>query len=297
MKKLLALFLLLASPAWGQVGFGGIIPGPGTVHSAGASYTGPGDVVGSAVGWWGLRAYSAAYATALGNAVEICTAADALCTVIHVTATGGLNAADITTSTCTTTCTIKTLYDQSGNGHNCTKAVEASRPTFLPSGVSAGKPSIHFGTGSNRELACASVATTTVPWTTVAVALSAANPGGNERVFVVNDPNGILVGAGNHWELYASSTTASTVTNSNSTFYAIVAGTDGTGSGGKIMVSGTLTSGLAAGSNSLASPGQFGAASSGNINGEVCEGGYWGSLLSAGNTTSMNNNMQTYWGI
>lgn len=132
MRKLssLALALLLSvSPAAAQLPLTGV--GPGTIATAGGGggFTGQGDVQTYTV-WIGLRAYNAAYATALGAAVDICTAADALCTTIHVTSAGILSASDITTSTCTTTCTIKKWYDQTGNGHHYTQLTIANRAVF-----------------------------------------------------------------------------------------------------------------------------------------------------------------------
>lgn len=278
-------------------GISSMLPGPGTVHSAGGGYTGPGDVVASAVGWWGLRAYNAAYATALGNAIEVCTAADALCTVIHVTATGGLNSSDLTTSGCSaiTTCTAKTLYDQSGNGHNCTQATIGNRYTFDPNKVSTGKPSLQ-DSGGNTTMACASVANTAVPWSFVMMGMMHTTPGGNVRVFIGADPQGILAGPGPKFELYAGSVAVEGTNLTLDTFYAVVARTDGSGSGGVINRSGTVTSSLAPGSNSTGGGANIGGSGLTN-NGSFSEGGIWASNFSTGDTTSMVSNIVGWWGI
>lgn len=289
----LAFSLALAAPAQPQSLLLGV--GVNPVASGGGGYSGPGDVVASAVGWWGLRAYSAAYATGLGNAAEICTAADAACTVIHVTSAGALNSSDLTTSGCSviTTCTVKTLYDQSGNGHNCVNATEANRPTFRPNGVSSGKPSMFLN--SAKSLSCASLPTTTVPWSFVGVASFHSDPGGNTRFFTANDPVGLLGSSGKHWSIYGGSVASSTFTSTLDVFNAIVGRTDGTASGGVMNVSGNVDTGLAPGSGSTGTPGGFGQSSP--ITGDACEAGYWGSNFSTGNTTAMVSNMQTYWGI
>lgn len=100
----------------------------------GGSYVGPGDIVGvgGTGAFWGLRAYSAATASAGALAIQLCTASDALCTDIHVTSTGGLNASDLTASGCSSinTCTIKIFYDGSGNGKTESQATIANRATF-----------------------------------------------------------------------------------------------------------------------------------------------------------------------
>lgn len=142
MRNLLLALMLTAAPVAAQAqGFGGMFPGPGTPHTVGGGgYVGPGDVSGwsTAASWSGLRAYSNSTAAAGANAVQVCTAADALCTNIRVTSTGGLSAADITTSTCTgTACTIKTWYDQTGNGKAYTQATISARAMFHVSCISA----------------------------------------------------------------------------------------------------------------------------------------------------------------
>lgn len=108
--------------------------------SGGGGYTGPGDLQTVPI-YLGLRALNAAQASAGVPAFLLCTAADALCTVIHVTSTGGLNAADITTSTCATTCTIKTWYNQGALGASADTdgaTVSTSRCVFSPTGSAGG---------------------------------------------------------------------------------------------------------------------------------------------------------------
>lgn len=89
-----------------------------------AGYTGPGNVVAFDA-WWGLRAYSAAYATSLGPAIDIVSAVpNTDADTLNVSADGTLNTAVLVnsgTSLATwiaahgTPLVIK-AYDQSGNG-------------------------------------------------------------------------------------------------------------------------------------------------------------------------------------
>ena len=74
MRFVLALVLALVSC---QVDAQSVMfPGPGLGVSVAAAYTGPGDVVSGALGWWGLRAYNMAYATGSNNAANIRRASD-----------------------------------------------------------------------------------------------------------------------------------------------------------------------------------------------------------------------------
>lgn len=65
--------------------------------SAGATYTGPGDVVSGATAWYGLRAYNAAYAATPGKSVNLRRASDNVACDVNVATTGGLG---LTTATC-----------------------------------------------------------------------------------------------------------------------------------------------------------------------------------------------------
>src|SRR5665213_385939 len=82
--------------------------------SGGPTYTGPGDVVGSATAWWGLRAYSAA--TIGGNVVDIKRASDNTTQTFVSLTTGALDVASIATFLTSTTGVVTKLYDQTGHG-------------------------------------------------------------------------------------------------------------------------------------------------------------------------------------
>jgi hypothetical protein len=80
------------------------------------SYTGPGNVVSGAVAWWGVSAYNTAAAgTKAINACNTQVGVDVLCADFLTSAsTGQLIITTIGGVACTTNCTIKTFYDQSG---------------------------------------------------------------------------------------------------------------------------------------------------------------------------------------
>ena len=120
-----------------QVGFGGMFPGPGTVHSAGGGggYSGQGDLK-AYLTWWGLYAYSAAdRGTA---AVNVCNASDANCADLSTDATTGLlnvSGTNVGANPCndsTNVCTIKTWYNKGSTGstHNLTQNTIGNRATL-----------------------------------------------------------------------------------------------------------------------------------------------------------------------
>jgi len=103
-------------------------------YSTTGSYLGPCDAVAAASGttctaltsslttsaWWGLRAYSNAFASAGSSAVQLQRASDLTKLNIPVTATGDLNVQVAQAFCQNTICGIFEWYDQTGNGHNMT---------------------------------------------------------------------------------------------------------------------------------------------------------------------------------
>jgi hypothetical protein len=101
------------------------------------AYTGPGDIVSGATAWWGFRAYNAAKAAALTNAVRLVRASDSAQQDFTVLANGTLDVASITTFLAATSGKIVTLYDQTGNGNHFTQATDGSRPAYTANAVSS----------------------------------------------------------------------------------------------------------------------------------------------------------------
>lgn len=123
------LAALAGRPAHAQ--FSTFVQGPATsAPSCTGGYQGPGDIIGSGwKAWGGFRAYSCAKAGAQANAVQVCTAGDASCEVEKVGTNGSLVLGTLATA-CTTTCLVKTVYDQSGTGADLTQATAANQPKF-----------------------------------------------------------------------------------------------------------------------------------------------------------------------
>ncbi len=152
------IFLSLLGFANAQGGMG---PGPGTVHSAGSSYTGPGDIVSGAHLWFSCaRGYNAADTA---NACNVCLPSDTVCA--DLTLSNGFAVVPGSLSTCNITtviCTVKTMYDKTGNGRDATTATESQRPTFRPAMASNGCPTttlpcLLFTPGNSNRLVTAAL--------------------------------------------------------------------------------------------------------------------------------------------
>jgi len=115
------------STAYAQVGLP--FPGPG-MPTAAVAYSGPGDVV-SFTGWWGLRAYNAAYATGSNNAIKIRRASDSTTSNIVILASGALDVATATTFCASTTCFVAEAYDQTGGGAHMLQATAGNQPQLI----------------------------------------------------------------------------------------------------------------------------------------------------------------------
>lgn len=271
--------------------------GPGTLSTAGGgTYTGIGDIK-AADHYWGMRAYNAAKATAGANAVQVCTAADALCTNIRVTSSGGLNAADITTSTCTAAlnCTVKTIYDQAGSC-DVTVIGGASRPQFNPTGVLSSKPDWQaFAFSAALGGTCSSI---NAPYSWLISVLPNGTPGGNERIGggSTNDSE-VFFNASNQFGLRLSGLFYNTsVTASNGTYYAVLAGS-GASNDGFVSVNGTTVTGNAGNAATGTDIQVQGSSTAGStLDGAQSEFAVFSSKLSGGEITSLTANMRSYWG-
>jgi hypothetical protein len=139
MRKLLTFLIALASiafttaaPVSAQMMFfqpSYLQPGPPP------SYTGPGDISSGAYAWYGLRGYSAAYASPGTNcAIDIKDQAGANpLTCIAILSNGNLDVATIAawvTAHSVTTIKVSKLYDQSGNSFHMAQATLSVMPVL-----------------------------------------------------------------------------------------------------------------------------------------------------------------------
>lgn len=301
-RRVFAAWLILCSTAFGQVGQ---IPSYIQPVVSGATYSGPGDIVSGASVWYGLRAYSAAYATSLGNVADIVDTATGVSTcTIKAKANGD---ADLTSSLCagatlsvTTFCTvthaagcsITKLYDQTGNGVHITQATLANMP-FLTLSIVGSKPGITFS--GAQQLVNSSSPTIAQPWTI----------SGSSKVTGTGSYFGAVAGSPNtnwgssfattHIDLQAGVDLDLALLTAN-TFQVVQGVANSTSS--SIKVDAAVPSTGNSGTNSLANIFRFGNDSFGNfMNGAILDIGIWPSGISTGNQSAINTQEHAYWGF
>jgi hypothetical protein len=123
-----AISQIVSSASAGGAQYG---PQGGSFGTSQPTYSGPGDIVSGATGWWGLRGYSAASAATAQPAALILRASDSTTATINILSNGTFDTATAATFCASTTCSVKTLYDQTGNGYNLTQATAANQPALL----------------------------------------------------------------------------------------------------------------------------------------------------------------------
>ena len=270
--------------------------------AASASYTGPGDVTSGALAWWGLRAYSSA--TRGTKAANVCNVADVACADLSTDAsTGALIITTIGGSSCSiVTCTVKTLYDQSG-GTNCTGSVACdltqatigNRPTLVVSCVSS-LPCMAWTSG--QSLVSVNVASTlSDPYTMSVVGERTAgfttysdligDVGGNGQLLFTNSANTGMLFAGS---LALTATANDSVFNAMQGLVTIMPEV----TSAKLYINGTLTTGQS-NAASISDGLCMGKCNNGGTV-STTEGGFWAGDKSV-NFSTMNSNQRTYWGF
>jgi hypothetical protein len=284
-------------------GFGGVKSN--TASGGGSSAGFPGNVVSGSKGWWGFRAFSTAYATALGKIANICNAGDANCADVSSTSGGDFNVATATGAPLNCggaggTCTIKTLYDQSG-ALACTGAVACD----VTNATVAARPTLVLNcSGSLPCMACtatqslSSVATfpgATIPQPNTVSTVSKRTSG--VALSIVAD-GGALFGfdGANTAALYAGAVADSAATVTDNALHAIqYVLNDGNST---ITADGSSTTGLAPGNTINWGSGTRTTLLCNTANpftGQVMEAGVWGTAFSATQQANMNTNQHLYW--
>lgn len=154
-----------------------------------AAYTGPGDIVSSATAWWGLQAYSAAYAAPGTNpAIDLHNdGSGAFVATINILSTGLLDTATAATVIAGGASRIGKAYDQTGNGRHITQATNGQRPQ-LQLNVLGTLPSMFFdGVTRGDVLQTAGAVTIPQPYSYEAVAQISAAGGVRPIIGSVGD--------------------------------------------------------------------------------------------------------------
>lgn len=302
-KIIAALFCILfaASPA----GAGSmLLTGVGPPSAAAGGYVGPGDQVPSAVAWYGLRGYSAAYSTGSNPAVDLVDQAGANQITINIKANGDIDVAAISAwvaANSVTTIKVKKLYDQSGNAHHTTMGTLAkmiplglnvlgSHPALQPTATTS------IGTGSDGTNAITTVQTLTQ--SAVAKRTGAAALG---QIFgaIGASPGIFFSGNANNAKLFAGSQSADVAATDSTwhAFQAVFAGSSST-----LMVDGSTTPALNPGAGgysgtSVNAANGINADTSFPFIGSWLEGGLWAGAISGPDQTSLDSRQHAYWGF
>lgn len=273
-------------------------PGPGTAHSTGGVYVGPGDINGAAFIWGGLRAYNAAYATGSNPSVDLVDQLGLNPITINILSNGNLDNASIAawvTAHIVTTIKVAKLYDQTGGGRHWTQSTLLFMPNLVlnPSGLGSGKYAIFF----NDSPALLTTLTLTIaqPYTLSLVAQQPSNP--NTGVMFLDDSSGAQYIMGvNDWIPFIAATYS--VTAADAAFHAAQSLFNNASSG--TYLDGSLTSGSVgttsgwAGHCILGNNSSGGGTSAANV--YMTEFGIWAADKTA-NNSAMNSNQHTYWGF
>jgi hypothetical protein len=296
-SNLLAAALIIAttSPAFAPGGHG-IFPSGLPVQ-----YNGPGDVVGGAAAWYGLRAYNAAYAASNGKLINISRASDSqTCDILAVSnggfgntanCSGTANGQPAATFCNGTTCTIAEWYDQTGNGINLTQATVASQPTLtlnclgvLPCATFVFQGDASSGSPTTTTIGTVSgVAQRTSNLTSFSSLLGAVN--GNTIAGWANASNTAITYQG---------TTGITQTAADNAWHAFQWIYNSTSSLANVDgVSGTPGS---AGSASWNTPINIGLDNGNSLLGQAVEVGLWSVAFNSEQISTMCHNQFNYWG-
>ena len=112
----------------------------GPVAAAPLGYTGPGNIVTGATGFWGLRGYNAAYATGSNPGIDIRNAADTTTTTLNILSDGSLDVASVPGTG--GPFRVSKVYDQIGTNH-FVQTDHAVRPTLLLNAIGT-RPAMVF---------------------------------------------------------------------------------------------------------------------------------------------------------
>jgi hypothetical protein len=290
----LCIALLLALPSAAQAQFTSLQWKPAVAPA----YTGPGDIVSGASMWWGLRAYSSA--THGTKAVNLRNGG--VCADVNSDASTGAvpNAPTINGAACDNAghpCTVKTLYDQSGNGNDITQATTSQQPSFSISCLGS-LPCMKFARSANTTLLDATSTVVNQGFTLVAAAERTGSTTSQSNFIGSSSLGGYyFMDSANSVAVYAGSFTSNVTANDN-TWHALQSFVITTGSGNPtITVDGVVSNPTSPGSGNLTAGAGLSSDTAKHCDCSMTEGGVWPSDFSSGNKTSMNSNIHTFWGF
>ncbi len=260
----------------------------------GASYTGPGDVIGSATGWWGLRAYSAAMAGT--KCIRIVKASDGSAAQdINTLSDGTLDVATI--NALGYSVKVTKIYDQSGAGLDMVQATLGSMPNLLLNTFGS-LPGCWYNDVEGNFMLTAASFTQAQPLSVASVQMRT----GGAPVFRRG-----IIGSGDNALLYAFDQTANNIDMNNGAADVVVACSDAihavqwiaNGSSSIVNVDTTASTGLNPGTGgpSATTMGFGDRAGTRVTQGYIQELGVWSGAWNSTQYGAMSLNQRTYWGI
>jgi hypothetical protein len=292
MKNLLRVLLLgllvgLPAPSWsGSM----TLMGAGKPAAA-AVYAGPSDVIASPTYYWGLRCVSTSYT---GNIADIYAPADASHTLLTCSSGGVINETlQSIATTCATSCTVKTIYEQVGTCAgtcNFTNATIANRPAYTPS-CSVGKPCMTFVRANSQKLDATLTNTVSQPFTMSAVAVRTGSTGVENEIFGGPGAAAAFNAGANQAFIFAGGLTP--VTASDNVIHAFQFMANGGTSNSQVDA--TANSVSQGATNVTSGSSHLGTNSSQLLDGSIFEVGIWPVAFSGAQNTSMCHNQFVYW--
>ncbi len=268
------------------------LTGQAATLTATTSYQGPGDIVSGATGWWGLRAYTAASIGA--NCVELRRSTDNTAQTFVTIAGGGLDLAAITTFASGGNLFVRTLYDQTGGGHNMTQTTNASQPDFILGGLGS-LPIMRATIAAGKFLAATLAANVSQPFTASLVSHRQADT--TTAGFLGGSISPVAFWQYNNTvnTLAVLGPTTQTTTVSDAAFHALNLVFNGASS--DMNIDGTANA-KSVGTNALGtSVGIFATPGQGSATAEITEHGIWPSAFNGTQSSNMSSNQHSYWGF
>jgi hypothetical protein len=265
---------------------GGVINVP---DDAPAAYEGPGDIVGSAYFWGGLRAYSEA--TIGDNAVRIRRSSDDTEQDFITLADGSLDVASIATFIGGGSGFVRTLYDQSGNGRDIGNATSATQPELILSGVGS-LPVMRFTYATAQFLRNAAVTGRSQPYSHSIVAKRTSDFTGYHGLLGDSTNGSGYANSADTFLMFAGNLPTATAT--DGAWHTLQAAYDGASS--VAYVDGASSS-EDPGTTGLSTVLAMGQLSGSPLGADVAEAGEWGIKFNGTQAGDLDTNQAAYWGI
>ncbi len=258
------------------------------IGMGGAAYVGPGDVVSGASAWWGLRAYSAA---SIGNnAVRLRRSSDNAEQDFPTIAGGGLDAAAITSfKGGAATLTVRTLYDQTGNGNDAT--IVGGTATFNISDLNS-LPTFTCSNGLGTEFNASGPTIANQPFTVSSVFIDDSSGGSFPVLFRSGAGCDIFVEISSVPTVRLADGGTFDASISASTWYALQAVFNNTSS--TAYINGSGTNGSVAGTDGVGGTLRLWW---NGLTARCTEMGVWASAFNGTEQSLIDNNQRSYWGF